>query len=215
MAASNVGGYFYGSLLNPLVFSFSGPVQAGRLGMSLSLANAVGTLALAWVSTKFAPFGTLIAKRDFKKLDLVFFRSMWQSLALAVGISGLLLAILSYLQRVHNPLAARVLEPNLFGIMLISTFLAHVVYCEAFYLRAHKKEPFLVLSLVGGLAMAGSMYVMARQFGVVGVVIGYLVTYIFVGFLPGNWLFMVKRREWHRQEAEIEEAPGQREVAQA
>ena len=62
IAVSWFCGYFIFFLFNPVLFAFRGAVEAGQMGMSLSLANAIQNIAVAWVSTKSAPFGTLIAE---------------------------------------------------------------------------------------------------------------------------------------------------------
>ena len=55
------------------------------MGMSLSLANAIQNIAVAWVSTKSAPFGTLIARKEYRRLDQTFFQALWQSSAVATA----------------------------------------------------------------------------------------------------------------------------------
>jgi membrane associated rhomboid family serine protease len=44
----------------------------------------------------------------------------------------------------------------------------------AMYLRAHKKEPFLIPSLLSGLLVALATIIGAKYFGASGVVLGYL-----------------------------------------
>jgi len=71
-------------LFNPVLFAFRGPVEAGRMGMSLSLANAIQAIAVSWVGTKSAPFGTLVARKEFDRLDQVFFQALRQSVAVSI-----------------------------------------------------------------------------------------------------------------------------------
>src|SRR5579864_4835217 len=85
IAVSWFCGYFIFFLFNPVLFAFRGPVEAGRMGMSLSLANAIQAIAVSWVSTKSAPFGMLIARKEHQQLDRTFFRALWQSSAVSVA----------------------------------------------------------------------------------------------------------------------------------
>ena len=85
IAVSWFCGYFLFSLFNPVLFAFRGPVEAGQMGMSLSLANAIQAIAVSWVSTKSAPFGTLIARREYQRLDHIFFRALQQSFAVSLA----------------------------------------------------------------------------------------------------------------------------------
>ncbi len=65
IAVSWFCGYFIFWLFNPVLFAFRGPVEAGQMGMSLSLVNAIQNIAVSWVSTKSAPFGTLVARKEY------------------------------------------------------------------------------------------------------------------------------------------------------
>jgi len=44
--------------------------------MSLSLATAIQAIAVSWVSTKSAPFGTLIARKEYRRLDQHSFQAL-------------------------------------------------------------------------------------------------------------------------------------------
>ena len=199
-AVTNLCGYFFANLINPLIFSFSGPVAAGKLGMTNSIVNAIGNMGVAWVSTKSAPFGTLVAQRAYRDLDNMFFRALWQSLSLIILGSAFILIVLYFLQGVQHPFASRVLSPTLCAVLLSSMILTHVVVSEAIYLRSHKREPFMWLTLIGTPIMATSQYFSAKYWGVSGVVITYLLTYFLVSFIPATTLFLRKRRLWHNVE---------------
>lgn len=75
IAVSWICGYFVFQLFNPILFAFWGPVAAGQLGMSLSVCNGLASVAVSWISTKAAPFGTMIARRQFAELDSPEFQS--------------------------------------------------------------------------------------------------------------------------------------------
>src|SRR5262252_1525837 len=107
IAVSWFCGYFIFWLFNPVLFAFRGPVEAGQMGMSLSLVNAILSVAISWISTKSAPFGTLIARKEYQQLDRTFFKALWQ--ALAVSFAGALMAWLGcvYLNFQHLRFAQR------------------------------------------------------------------------------------------------------------
>ena len=62
IAVSWLCGYFIYQLFNPILFAYRGAVAAGQMGMSLSLANALQAVAISWLNTKAAPFGSLVAR---------------------------------------------------------------------------------------------------------------------------------------------------------
>ena len=202
IGVSWLSGYFIGQLFNPIMFAFHGAVAAGQMGMSLAVAGGVSSIALAWVNTKAAPFGQMIARRDFQQLDRTFFRCLWQSCAMVALVSaGAFLAVL-YLRSIHHPFAQRVLDPLPFGLILLTMVLNHVVVSEAIYLRAHKEEPFLWTAVAIGALTALSAYLVGRPCGALGMAIAYLTVNLVVGLGVGSVIFVKKRRLWHGPEHE-------------
>lgn len=163
IALSWLCGYFIFQLYNPILFAFRGPVEAGQMGMSLNIGNALSSIAISWINTKAAPFGAMIARREFGQLDRVFFRALGQSTGVcAIGAFAVWLVILS-LSWARVPFAQRVLGPVPLAIRLISTVLNVVVNGEALYLRAHKQEKFILISILGALLMSLSTYFLGTR----------------------------------------------------
>lgn len=197
IAVSWLSGYFIFQLFTPVLFAYQGAVVAGQMGMSISLAGAVGAMAMAWMNTKAPAFGMFVARRSWTELDHLFFRTVKQSFAAVVlGAAGawcfvgvLTLAGLSVSQRVLPllPLA----------LLLGATVVNQIVFSEALYLRAHKKEPFMWLSVVNGVCIGLSTWLLGRSVGAFGVVTGYLVLTVVLGLGGGTWIFRRKRNEWH------------------
>ena len=197
IAISWLCGYFIFQLFNPVLFADRGAVEAGRMGMSLSVASALSTVAIAWINTKASPFGTLIARREFEKLDGLFFRTLWQSIALLAVGAGALLAGLRVVSTYSPHLASRVLPLPVLAILLATVLCNHVVFSEAIYLRAHKREPFLPLSVAVGISTACSTVLLGKWWGAQGVTIGYFCTSGLLGLFYGTLIFKNKRAEWH------------------
>jgi hypothetical protein len=205
IAISWLCGYFIFQLFNPVLFAYRGATEAGRMGMSLTIASAVSTVAIAWMSTKASPFGTLVARGEYKTLDHLFFRTLWQSaFLLAVGIVTLLLC-LGFVTQHFPHLAARVLPLPVFGVLLVTIFCNHFVFSEALYLRAHEREPFLPLSIAVGALTACSTILLGKLWGAQGVTLGYFCTSGIFGLTFGTYIFITKRRQWHQVSA-LEEA---------
>ena len=74
IAVSWLSGYFIFQLYNPVLFKYRGAIVAGQMGMSLTLTNALITVAISWVNTKAAPFGSMIARKEYVRLDQLFFQ---------------------------------------------------------------------------------------------------------------------------------------------
>jgi hypothetical protein len=196
IALSWLGGYFVSQIFNPVLFATRGPIVAGQMGMSLSVCNALVGVSFSWMSTKASPFGVLVARRSWQELDRTFFATVRQSLAVLTVSTIVVFCGLLGLRTAAPALAQRVLTPFPFGLLLLSAITSHIVYCEALYLRTHKAEPFLILSLfIGGLS-AVSTIVVAKPFGADGVSAANLACGI-LSLALGTHIFLKKRKQWH------------------
>ena len=196
IAVSWFCGYFIFWLFNPVLFAYHGPVEAGRMGMSLSLANAILGIAVSWVSTKSAPFGTLIARKEYRQLDHTFFRALLQSTA--VSVAGALAAWLGtlFLKLENLRFAQRLLDPGSIAMLMIYMITNVIIFAEAYYLRAHKQEVFLVNSLVGAVTVTASTLIFGKYFGAKGIVVSCSIGNVF-GLVWATYKFQKYRRLWH------------------
>ena len=151
--------------------------------MSLGIMNVLSSVAISWVNTKAAPFGRMIAKKEYKTLDHTFFRALAQSLAVSVIFSLTAWSTLVLLNAHHLKIAGRMLPPLPFGLLLLAMVVNHTVFSVAIYLRSHKQEKMLGQSIYGAVGTALSTYFLGKRFGAIGVVSGYLV---FVRNRTGN-----------------------------
>lgn len=196
IAVSWLSGYFLFWIFNPVLFAFRGPVEAGKMGMSLSLANAIQAIAVSWVSTKSAPFGTLIARKEYQRLDQTFFQALRQSFA--VCLAGALVAWLGcvYLNLQHFSFAQRLLAPLPLAMLLLYMIVNVVTSAEAYYLRAHKQEVFFVNSLVGAVAVTICTFIFGRRYGATGIVVSTCLLN-WAGLVWATYKFRKYRRLWH------------------
>jgi hypothetical protein len=196
IAVSWFCGYFIFWLFNPVLFAFRGPVEAGRMGMSLSLANAIQAIAVSWVSTKSAPFGTLIARKAYERLDQVFFQALRQSVA--VSMLGALTAWLGCLclNLEHIRFAQRLLDPISIAMLMLTMITNVIIFAQAYYLRAHKQEVFLANAIVGALTVTACTLIFGRLYGARGIVVSCCLG-SFPGLAWSTFLFQKYRRLWH------------------
>ncbi len=197
MALSSMSGFLIFQLFNPVLFMFRGAAEAGRMGLTVSAFNAILWTSMIWLTTKAPAFGMLIAKREYGKLDRLFARAVAHSLVpLLTGLTAFV-GVVYWLNRQGHPFAQRVLNPLPVVFLALATLIQYIIYAEATYLRAHKKEPFLFLSMGGAALMALSTVVLGRSFGAAGIVLGNLAIGSLYGLGPSTWVFFARRREWH------------------
>lgn len=197
IALSFLGGYFTFYLFTPLTFKFEGPAAAGRMGMTFAVASGLSTVASMWIYTRVPRFGVMIAGRQFQELDQLFRRLLFVSTALlfAGALSIWSLACVLYVK--NSFLSMRVLPPLPMGMLLLAALFMQVSLCQAAYLRAHKKEPFLTLSVVQGVLTCLSLWVLGRRYGVLGMMAGYLAVVMLFTLPYGTYLWRRCRNEWH------------------
>jgi hypothetical protein len=196
IAVSWMCDYFIFQLFTPVLFAFRGPVEAGRMGLSMSAVTQLGGIVLAWMSTKAAPFGTLVARHETGQLDRIFFRTLRQSLILFSLGAIIMMTTVVAIQELFPRLSQRIVPWPVFLLLLLTAASSHVVQSEALYLRAHKVEPFLVQSVVIASATAGLVLLLARSYGVLGVSLAYFAVLGIGGVISATIIFVRMRRHW-------------------
>ncbi|MGV3581306.1 MAG: lipopolysaccharide biosynthesis protein [Methylophilus sp.] len=198
IAVSWLSGYFIFQLFTPVLFAYKGAEEAGRMGMSISLANALTSIALAWMSTKSPGFGTLIANKDYVSLDKVFILTLSRSL-IVIAVISVLLSMLNYFMHIERILlASRLLDPLPFTLLMITTVINYITYAQSTYLRAHKQEPFLLISVISALLIGVLTFCVVREYGSVGIMSSFLAVSITIGLGWGSLIFSSKRRSWQK-----------------
>jgi hypothetical protein len=205
IAISWISGYFIYQTFKPFLFAYKGPVAAGQMGMSLSFANAIMVTAMAWVSTKAAPFGMLIARKQYLQLDKVFFAALRQSTSIAALGVVLVWSAATYLHATHGRYSNKLLSPLPFALLLVAAVLNHLFASLATYLRAHKQEKFFEISFTMAVAVLLSNFFFAKTSGALGMVAGYLVIMALLGICCGTLIFNKYRKLWHSDEQGVPE----------
>ncbi len=197
LAVSYLASYFTFSIFTPLMFHYQGPVIAGQMGLTLTVALMVASVAGLWSATKAPRFGVLIARRAYAELDDLFSRLIVQAeTVLAAGGIGLGLVIYA-LNAAGLKLASRFLSPDTAALLIAGMVAANVCGPMSVYLRAHKREPYVVLSVSVGLLTGVSTWIMAMYAGPRGVAAAYLAVSALVALPAGLLIFARCRSAWH------------------
>jgi hypothetical protein len=200
IALSWLSGYFIFQLANPVLFRFHGPVEAGRMGMTMRIIDSIMALSLAWVSTKSAPFGSYIAKRDYATLNSTFRKATIQAMSVLLLGGAAFMAAYFVLRSAGVGLINRLLDPLAICLLLGNAAINLVIFSQAIYLRAHKEEPFLINSLIGAMIVPAIMYFLGGPYGALGIAAGVFAGGLLVGLPLATFIFYRKRAEWHTGE---------------
>jgi hypothetical protein len=198
VALSWLSGYLIFQLFVPVLFVYRGAVEAGQMGMSLNVAAALSSLAIAWINTKSPTFGCLIALKQYDELDLLFFKVLLQS-SLVISVGALLLiAGHFWLAIYHDDISMRLLPLFPFLLLLFATVINHIVAAEAVYLRAHKDDPFMSISITVGGLMVLVVFLVVKDYGSTGMMVGYFIVSLLISLGMGSLIFNRKRLLWHQ-----------------
>jgi len=200
IAISCISGYFIYNFFTPVLFYFHGPVIAGQMGITMSLVFSLHTLSQAWTGSKGPRFGMLISRREFGELDRLFYRSTAQAVGVCI-LGGLALLAGLVVVRAHFAIGTRFLEPGPTSLLVFATVLNQIIFGEAMYLRAHKREPLMVLSGANGLATAGLAAGLGYRFGAWGVSVAYALTQV-AALVWATQVWRKCRKEWHAEDHE-------------
>jgi hypothetical protein len=206
IAVSWMAGYVTSQLFVPALANFRGAVEAGQMGMSLTICGVLTTMCVAWMNTKSAPFGRMISLKQYAKLDRIFFRTLLQSSAMALLACATVWLVIEWITlhhvRMHGTLlATRLLPPVPLAMLLFGTLANVVVIAEATYIRAHKQEKFMVNSLLGAVYVMSVILLVARRMtphgGAWGITAAYAIGGLTIGLGYGTYTFLKWRRIWH------------------
>ena len=195
IAVSWISGYFIFQLFTPILFYYHGPAQAGQMGMSLVIANMLNSVALVWLQANTPVMAQSVARADWQTLDRVFTQVFWQSVAVSLMGSVAVLIVMGLFST--HPLAQRLLPMNDMIYLLTAFALTHVIGALAHYLRMHKREPFMFLSVFGAIQVALAMWFFGRRYGSTGMTVSLLVINLVYGLPSALWLWLRLRKTWH------------------
>jgi O-antigen/teichoic acid export membrane protein len=196
IGAGGAVSYLAFSLFTPVMFHYHGPAVAGQMGMTREAISVLEQTAMAWVSTKTPTYGMLISQRRYSELDRLWLRCSAVSLGVIVAGSMAFLGLLLTLRFTGWPLADRLLPPVPTALFLSAAFFTQISQCLSGYLRAHKQEPIVVLSIVTGLGLGLMVWIGGGYLGPSGAAAGALLTWM-VNVIWEWSIWKRCRTEWH------------------
>lgn len=188
-AISWISGYFILSIFTPIAFHYYGTIEAGRVGLSMAICMALFSIANIWVSISTPKMNMYVAQQDYLTLDSTFKHALL--LATVTYILGLITLFSGIeLLKDYLPIAQRLLSPASLALVGLGWLLQLWINSMAVYMRAHKLEPLVPVSVAQGLYVAVSTLAIATFLPF---------DYLFLGFfsslcLVTPWVFWIFRK---------------------
>lgn len=186
--------YFITQMFTPVLFLARGPIEAGRMGMSINIVAYLPILVLSWISTKATPFGQLIKLGRLEELDRLFFRTFRQALSLLLMMIIACMTAVIAARYLAPTLAMRMETPIIFAFLLATAISTFSVQSMAVYLRSFKAEPFLIQSVIIFSMTTIGVIVAAPRWGSLGIAVCYFLFSGAVGLAAAAVIFHSKRR---------------------
>ena len=202
IALSWISGYFIFQLFNPVLFATEGAKVAGQMGMTLQVLNAISALSMNWITTKIPLFSRLIELKNYLNLDKIFNKTVLQESTICLGFLVVYVLGVEFLRYFNigfhgNSIGDRFLALLPMVLMCLPVYTNQFVFSVATYLRCHKKEPFLIQSIVMGVLTMLSTLFLGKVYGLYGICIGYCILSVLVSFPWGMFIFITKKKKWH------------------
>ncbi len=150
-ALSYIGGYIGFNSVVPIVYALVSPADAGRVGLSLALFSAVTLVASSFVTAKNAAMANLIAAGRFQELNAGFKQFFCLSVGAAVCLSIAVFTLIALLNAIGYDFSARLMAAPVLVAVAFAACANTGIYAMAIYVRSHKVEPFVAVSLVSAI----------------------------------------------------------------
>lgn len=145
-----ISGYVVQQSMTPIIFKNQGAIAAGQFGLTLALFNAVSLIGLSWASARAPVFANLIAKGSRDELKLTLNAVLINAfLTTAIG-AALVLAIVVYVDVLMPSRQAQISGIPVALFLALACVSNAITFTLAIFLRAHKKEPILHITIISG-----------------------------------------------------------------
>lgn len=195
---SFASGYFIFQIYTPLMHLFHGPVYSGKVGLSMSLVNAIVNFSNIWIYTVTPQINILIEQRNWKELDKIFYKRLILTFFTYIGLTLSFFCFIAIFG--NNPFISKVVSRFLpikgLLILLLCYFLQLFVSAWAVYLRGHKEEPYWWTSIVSAIWVLIITLLVGKFLPPDYFFIGLLTNYIW-GLPLCYYIFCKKKNYWH------------------
>lgn len=191
-AFSFFSGYFIFQIYIPVMQYFHGPIESGKVGITLVLVMAIFSMSNIWIYTITPKMNMLVAQSNKVELDSIFRKRLLLALLTYIIISVFVFVFLAIFKDfwIFPKIISRFLSVQATVMLLGCYFFQLLINSLATYLRAHKKEPYLIPSLILAIWVSISTVLIGEYLSPDYFFIGFLSSYIW--WLPLAY-FIYKR----------------------
>ncbi len=180
--------YFIYNFITPVIFAMQGPIEAGKIGLALSVFNSITTLGMSWIYAKIPQFGFYIARNERKELNKLFDQNLMHAIVITLFI---IIIFLLCFEIINNPLIKnRMPTAAVIFILAISALINLIIHSISAYVRAHGDEPMLLNSMTSAILVGFGVYFSAMH-SIINVALIYLAIISLITF---PWCYIIFKR---------------------
>lgn len=150
--------YLITYLYVPTIYKSIGGTEAAKFGMTLAILGVISLVSINWLMTKTPKMNMLVAQGKFTELNNLFKQSFRNSILFYTLMSIFFLLFVYALQKFDFQYKNRFLDLYKTLIFLICNLIALITTSFSTYLRAFKKEPFVIFNLFNAFITVFLLY---------------------------------------------------------
>lgn len=193
-AISWCSGYFIFQLFTPLAFKYHGAVFAGQIGISIAMWTAGFNISTSWLTAITPQLNMLIEKHEWNSLDKIFNKNLLYTMSTML-FGGIVFFIFYICLQNRFFFFKRILDIESMLLLFVCWIGQTYVNSIAVYLRAHKKEPLMLVSLFSAIYISISTFLCARFLSERFLFLGFLTSFVFV--IPVVRYIFIKQKRIH------------------
>jgi hypothetical protein len=137
-------------------------------------------------------------KKNYYDLDKLFLKTTIQSSTVIAGLGLCFIMLMLILAQLEIKFISRLLDPISILFLLLAAVINQWVQCQAAYLRAHKEDPLLHVSIIGACIQIIVLYLGARNYTIQDICKGNLFITSSSIFILTIFTFVKKRKILHQ-----------------
>ena len=194
IGVSWISGFFIINFFNPLILAFHGPIHAGQFGLSAHIMRSIATIANSITEVQLPKYGQMIKNKRFDLLDRLFLRTASLSGSLYLIGAGIFLCLWTLIPSYFPVTEDRLLPIGSLGLLSVIVGISFVSISISVFIRAHKVEPFLWISILNAAVTAIMAVALVPKFATAGAIASYFCGSVIVGLTGAIIIFRKFRR---------------------
>lgn len=195
---SFVSGYLTFQIYIPLMQYYHGAIQSGKVGITLTLVGAIYSMSYIWVYTITPQMSIFVSQNNKKSLDVLFKKRLILALLTYIIITVSVFVFLMLFNDfwIFPKIIDRFLPWQAVLMLFVCYLFQLIINSWVTYLRAHKKEPYMIPSLILAVWIVLTTSYIGHNLAPDYFFVGFLSSYIW--WLPVAYIIYKQcQRKWY------------------